>query len=85
MRALIVSRQVKVTSKVERVLRFALEHPAEIAFGTAKGLASKCDVSNTTIVRAALLFGFENFHGFRELFRKEVRNANSGQTSATLS
>ena len=79
-RALIVSRQIKVTSKVERVLRFALEHPSEIAFGTARGLASQCDVSNATIARAASLFGFQNFHEFRELFRMEVRRARPGRT-----
>jgi DNA-binding MurR/RpiR family transcriptional regulator len=76
-RALIVSGEVRATSKVERVLRFALEHPAEIAFGTARGLASRCGVSNATIARAALLFGFRNFHDFRELFRMEVRRVRS--------
>src|SRR5437867_12902360 len=77
-RALIISRKVKVTSKVERVFRFALENRAEMAFETVGGLARRCDVSNATVVRTAMLFGFGNFHDFRELFRMEIRQSRPG-------
>jgi DNA-binding MurR/RpiR family transcriptional regulator len=79
MRTLIVSRRIRITVKIERVLRFALENPTEVAFATASGLASRCEVSNATIVRAAVLFGFEDFRDFRELFRVEVREAQLGR------
>ena len=73
MRSLIAARRIRMSPKVEKVLRFALEHPADMSFSTIQGLAGQCQVSNATVTRLSAGFGFASFHDFRELFRKEVR------------
>ena len=75
MRKRIALRHVDFPRKAGKVLRFAIEHPADTAFSTISHLARQCRVSNATVLRLPGLFGFNNFHEFRELFRAEIRRA----------
>ena len=62
---------------------FAIEHPYDIAFGTARSVADRCSVSSTSVVRLALSLGFQGFHDMREFFRRPLRaSATSGGHSS---
>ena len=73
LQGMIAKRQIHVPLKLQRVLEYVLENPADVAFFNARNLARNCDVSNSTVVRTAKALGFDDFKGFRELFRRELR------------
>lgn len=56
------------------VAKFAIDHPYDVAFGTARSIADRCGVSTTPVVRLALRLGFEGFHDMREFFRSPLRD-----------
>ncbi len=57
-----------------KVARYAMAHPYDIAFGTARDIAARCAVSTTPVVRLALKLGFEGFRDMREFFRSALRD-----------
>ena len=73
LKGMIAKRQILVPVKLQRVLEYVLENPADVAFSNTRNLARNCDVSNSTVVRTAKALGFDDFKGFRELFRRELR------------
>ena len=73
LKGMIAKRQILVPVKLQRVLEYVLENPADVAFSNTRNLARNCDVSNFTVVRTAKALGFDDFKGFRELFRRELR------------
>ena len=73
LKGMIAKRQLLVPLKLQRVLEYVLENPADVAFFNTRNLARNCDVSNSTVVRTAKTLGFDDFKGFRELFRRELR------------
>ena len=75
LRMLIASGKLKMPRRIETVLRYLFDNPADAAFGTTASLAKRCSVSASTIVRLAGVLGFERFRDFRELFRKELKRA----------
>lgn len=79
LREIIVSRQVKLTPNLEKLVRFALDYPGDVAFCTIRDLAQHCKVSTTTVLRLPSAFGFTKFEDFRELFRSEIRRMRAGQ------
>ena len=73
LKGMIAKRQIHVPVKLQRVLEYVLENPTDVAFSNTRNFARNCDVSNSTVVRAAKALGFDDFKGFRELFRRELR------------
>ena len=73
LKGMIAKRQIQVPLKLQRVLEYVLENPNDVAFSNTRNLARNCDVSNSTVVRTAKALGFVDFKGFRELFRRELR------------
>ena len=71
--SLVAARRVPVSPKTEAVLRFAFEHPEDVAFLTASRLSLACGVSTATVFRTCSSFGFGNYHDFREVFRSYVK------------
>ena len=69
----IAKREIHVTLKLQRVLEYVLENPSDAAFTNTRNLANNCDVSTSTVVRTAKALGFDDFSGFRDLFRRELR------------
>src|SRR5690606_30126081 len=59
------------------VAAYALDHPDEIAFGTAASTAVSADVQPSTLVRFAQHFGFDGFSGLQLLFRARLRERTS--------
>ena len=80
LKGMIEKRQVQVPLKLQRVLEYVLENPADVAFSNTRILARNCDVSNSTIARTAKTLGFDDFKGFRELFRRELRHRRGPQS-----
>lgn len=73
LKGMIAKRQILVPLKLQRVLEYVLENPADLAFSNTRNLARNCDVSNSTVVRTAKALGFDDFKGFRGLFIRELR------------
>lgn len=55
------------------VAKFALSHPYDIAFASAREVAERAGVSTTTVMRLISDLGFEKYAAFQQLFREELR------------
>ncbi|MGF6177102.1 MurR/RpiR family transcriptional regulator [Ensifer sp. 4252] len=55
------------------VAKFALSHPYDVAFASAREVAERAGVSTTTVMRLISDLGFEKYAGFQQLFRQELR------------
>src|SRR5260370_2304152 len=60
--------------RLRQAAAFALEHPDEIALGTAAAIARSADVQASTLVRFAQTLGFAGFSDLQEVFRSRLRN-----------
>ncbi len=57
------------------VAKFALSHPHDIAFASAREVAQRAGVSTTTVMRLINDLGFEKYAAFQRLFREELRRS----------
>lgn len=77
LRMAILERKAELPKRLTQVAAYALDHPDEIAFGTAASIASSAQVQPSTLVRFAQHFGFDGFSGLQQLFRLRLRERNS--------
>ena len=77
LRAAILERKGELPKRLTQVAAYALDHPDEIAFGTAASIALSADVQPSTLVRFAQHFGFDGFSGLQLLFRARLRERTS--------
>ncbi|MCW5721989.1 MAG: MurR/RpiR family transcriptional regulator [Devosia sp.] len=77
LRAVILGRKAELPKRLSQVAAYALDHPDEIAFGTAASIAVSAQVQPSTLVRFAQYFGFEGFSGLQQVFRARLRERNS--------
>lgn len=77
LRTAIVERRAELPKRLVQVAAYALDHPDEIAFGTAASIASAAGVQPSTLVRFAQSFGFEGFSGLQQIFRARLRERTS--------
>lgn len=77
LRATILERKGELPKRLTQVAAYALDHPDEIAFGTAASIAQSADVQPSTLVRFAQQFGFDGFSGLQLLFRARLRERTS--------
>jgi len=77
LRATILERKGELPKRLTQVAAYALDHPDEIAFGTAASIALSADVQPSTLVRFAQHFGFDGFSGLQLLFRARLRERTS--------
>lgn len=77
LRAAILERKGELPKRLTQVAAYALDHPDEIAFGTAASIAVSAAVQPSTLVRFAQHFGFDGFSGLQLLFRERLRDRNS--------
>lgn len=73
LRSAILERKSGLSKRLAQVAAYALDHPDEIAFGTAASIAISADVQPSTLVRFAQHFGFDGFSGLQLLFRARLR------------
>jgi DNA-binding MurR/RpiR family transcriptional regulator len=77
LRTAILERKGDLPKRLTQVAIYALDHPDEIAFGTAASIAQSADVQPSTLVRFAQHFGFDGFSGLQLLFRARLRERTS--------
>lgn len=77
LRSVILERKGELPKRLTQVAAYALDHPDEIAFGTAASIAISAHVQPSTLVRFAQHFGFEGFSGLQLLFRARLRERTS--------
>jgi DNA-binding MurR/RpiR family transcriptional regulator len=77
LRSAILDRKHELPKRLTQVAAYALDHPDEIAFGTAASIALSADVQPSTLVRFAQHFGFEGFSGLQTVFQARLRERNS--------
>jgi DNA-binding MurR/RpiR family transcriptional regulator len=77
LRTIILERKGDLPKRLTQVAVYALDHPDEIAFGTAASIALSADVQPSTLVRFAQHFGFDGFSGLQLLFRARLRERTS--------
>ena len=77
LRELILERRRELPKRLAQVAAFALDHPDEIAFGTAASIATAAAVQPSTLVRFAQSFGFDGFSALQLVFRARLRERNS--------
>jgi len=77
LRAAILDRKGELPKRLTQVAAYSLDHPDEIAFGTAASIALAADVQPSTLVRFAQYFGFDGFSGLQLLFRARLRDRTS--------
>jgi DNA-binding MurR/RpiR family transcriptional regulator len=73
LRAVVGKRLTDLPKRLSQVARYALEHPDEIAFGTAASIATAAHVQPSTLVRFAHQFGYEGFSDLQTVFRERLR------------
>lgn len=77
LRSAILERRSELPKRLMQVAAYALDHPDEIAFGTAASIAISANVQPSTLVRFAQHFGFDGFSGLQLLFRMRLRERTS--------
>ena len=77
LRSAILERKSALPKRLVQVAAYALDHPDEIAFGTAASIAGSAGVQPSTLVRFAQSFGFEGFSGLQQIFRARLRERTS--------
>jgi DNA-binding MurR/RpiR family transcriptional regulator len=77
LRTAILERKGELPKRLTQVAAYALDHPDEIAFGTAASIAISAAVQPSTLVRFAQHFGFDGFSGLQLLFRARLRERTS--------
>lgn len=72
LRAAILDRKSALPKRLVQVAAFALDHPDDIAFGTAASIAGAAGVQPSTLVRFAQTFGFGGFSELQQIFRARL-------------
>ena len=73
LRAIVGRRLADLPKRLSQVGKYALDHPDEIAFGTAASIATAAHVQPSTLVRFAHQFGYEGFSDLQRVFRERLR------------
>jgi DNA-binding MurR/RpiR family transcriptional regulator len=73
LKALMAERRGELPRRLQQVAAFAVEHPDEVAFGTAASIATLADVQPSTLVRFAKALGYAGFSDLQSVFRHRLR------------
>jgi DNA-binding MurR/RpiR family transcriptional regulator len=74
LKSLIMEKAADLPKRLTQVASFALDHPDEIAFGTAASVAMQADVQPSTLVRFSQALGYQGFSELQEVFRSRLRD-----------
>ena len=74
LRALIAARAPSLPRRLTQVASFALDHPDDIAFGTAASVAQRSGVQPSTLVRFSQALGYQGFSDLQDVFRARLRD-----------
>lgn len=74
LRSMIIEQRESLPKRLAQVAAHALQHPDEIAFGTAASIADAAEVQPSTLVRFAQHLGYEGFSDLQIVFRERLRD-----------
>ena len=74
LRRLVVARHQALPKRLAQVAAFAVDHPDEIAFGTAASIAAKAEVQPSTLIRFSQAMGYQGFTELQAVFRQHFRD-----------
>lgn len=74
LRSVIIERREALPRRLAQVAKYALDHPDEIAFGTAASIAVAADVQPSTLVRFAHHFDYGGFSDLQKVFQERLRD-----------
>lgn len=72
LRSAISARHGELSRQLQKVARFALDNPNDMALETVAILARRAEVQPSTLIRFAKTFGFEGFTDMQRLFRERL-------------
>jgi DNA-binding MurR/RpiR family transcriptional regulator len=70
----LIAQKPNLPKRLQQVAAFALDHPQEMALGTASSIAARAQVQASTLVRFAQAVGFAGFSDLQALFRSHLRD-----------
>lgn len=70
----LIETEPTLPRRLRQTAAFALEHPDEMALGTAASVAERAGVQASTLVRFAQTLGFAGFSDLQSVFRTHLRN-----------
>jgi DNA-binding MurR/RpiR family transcriptional regulator len=70
----LIETEPTLPRRLRQSAAFALEHPDEMALGTAASVAERAGVQASTLVRFAQALGFAGFSDLQGVFRAQLRN-----------
>jgi len=73
----IAARRVVLPGQLEKIGRYTLANPEDVAFGTSRQIAASVGASQSTVSRFVRALGFEEFGEFRDIFRSYLRDRKS--------
>lgn len=73
LRAAVLEQRDTLPRRLAQIAAYALDHPDEIAFGTAASIAASAGVQPSTLVRFAQHLGFDGFTSLQSVFRERLR------------
>ena len=68
----ITARYPRLSPQLQRIARFALERPNELALGTVAAMAGAADVQPSALIRFANALDFDGFTEMQQLFRARL-------------
>jgi len=71
---LLVAEQDRLPKRLRQAAAFAVDHPDEMAFGSAASIAERADVQPSTLVRLAQTIGYSGFSDLQNVFRSRLRD-----------
>lgn len=74
LRARLVAGAGNLPKRLRQTAAYAVEHPDEIAFGSAASIAARAHVQPSTLVRFAQALGYAGFSELQRVFRSRLRD-----------
>ena len=68
----IAARYPGLSRQLQKIARFALEYPQDVALETVASLAARAEVQPSSMVRFAQALGYEGFSGMQQVFRTHL-------------
>lgn len=68
----VLHRHEGLSRQLQKIARYSLDNPDDVALTTVTALAEKADVQPSAIVRFAKSFGFEGFSAWQHLFKQHL-------------
>ena len=73
LRARLIADGDNLPKRLRQAAAYAIDHPDEIAFGSAASIAARAHIQPSTLVRFAQALGYAGFSDLQRVFRSRLR------------